>query len=140
MKLSYALILASSLAFFACDSENDNPAKPSDDCSVTDGVKVVSPAGGETFKIGQKITVVFGSDIDDSGYKIEFKASDKVKGVDLTTGSIGDDYVADGKTCYEQKVVLDAEKVTAGKNVFIRVVPYNKTSKYGDSKPFTIKE
>ena len=59
MKFSHALILASSLAFFACGGDDESSTGPSSsesfDCTVTDGVKVVSPKGGETFKVGETI-------------------------------------------------------------------------------------
>ena len=58
MKFSRALILASSLAFFACDdSTSADNGSGSADCSVTDGVKVVSPKAGDVFKVGETIKV-----------------------------------------------------------------------------------
>ena len=73
MKISHALILASSLAFFACgDDDSPTGAKASYDCTVSDGVKVAYPTVSEQFKVGDEITVVFGTTIDD-GYRILFK-------------------------------------------------------------------
>ena len=78
MKFSHALILASSLAFLACgdDESSTGPDNSSADCSVTDGVKVVSPKGGEEFKVDETIKVVFGSDTDSnpaSGVKVALR-------------------------------------------------------------------
>ena len=69
MKFSHALLLASSLAFLACGDDDDSSSNASDkfDCTVSDGVKVVYPTKGETFKIGQKITVIYGSTVDGDG-------------------------------------------------------------------------
>lgn len=141
MKFSHALLLASSLAFLAC-GEEDSPSNATDkfDCSVTGGVKVVYPTKGETFKIGQKITVIFGSDVDDSGYMIKFKTDKEDQGVDLTEESVGPAGQADGKTCYEAEVTLDASKVKETKTGYIRVVPYIKTNKGANSGEFTVKK
>ena len=140
MKLSYALILAGSLAFVACGGDS-NPSSAQADCSVTGGVKVVSPAAGETFKINDEITVVYGSDVDGSGYRFVYKASEDADDVELTDGSAGFDGQGDGKTCYELKVKLDSKRgVVASTKAFIRVIPYERTSKRGDSGKFTVKE
>ena len=141
MKFSHALILASSLAFRACDdstSASDEGGK-SRDCSVSDGVKVVYPAGGETFKIGEKITVVYGSSVQGSGYRFVFKTSEDDIGKDLLEESAGPES-PDGKTCYEQEVVLDKNLVKATSNGIIRVVPYEKTKKAANSGTFKVKE
>lgn len=141
MKLSYALILAGSLAFVACGGDS-NPSSAQADCSVTGGVKVVSPAAGETFKLNDEITVVYGTDVDDSGYRVYYYTSDDAEGVSLTSGSVGLDRQGDGKTCYELKVKLDSEikGVVASTKAFIRVIPYNRSRLYGASGKFTVKE
>ena len=141
MKFSHALLLASSIAFLAC-GEEDSPSNATDkfDCSVTGGVKVVYPTKGETFKIGQKITVIFGSDVDDSGYMIKFKTGKDDQGEDLTAESVGPAGQADGKTCYEAEVTLDASKVKETTTGYIRVVPYIKTNKGANSAEFTVKK
>ena len=119
MKFSHALLLASSIAFLAC-GEEDSPSNATGkfDCSVTGGVKVVYPTKGETFKIGQKITVIFGSDVDDSGYMIKFKTGKDDQGEDLTKESVGPAGQADGKTCYEAEVTLDASKVKDNEYIY----------------------
>ena len=60
MKFSHALIMACSLAFFACGGDDDSPtsAKSGFDCTVSDGVKVAYPTVSEQFQIGQTIDVV----------------------------------------------------------------------------------
>ena len=163
MKFSHALILASSLAFFACGGDDDSPSGPSAptsvssssvpgssssgqsspayDCSVSNGIKVVSPAGGETFKVGEEITVVFGTDIVDASYRIGFKnRSSGVQALDLTDdGSV--DAVMDGKTCNVYKIKLSADYgVEPTETGFIRITPYNKQNKGADSKSFIVKE
>ena len=143
MKFSHALILASSLAFFACggDDDSDSPAGPSKtsyDCSVTDGVKVAYPTVSETFKVGDEITVVFGTDIEDNGYRIVFKNGTSDPGMDLLDESV--DAKADGKTCNEVKVKLSADKgVEPTMFGIIRVVPYTKQSKGNNSALFIVK-
>ncbi|MBQ2561691.1 MAG: hypothetical protein II565_14095 [Fibrobacter sp.] len=142
MKFSHALLLASSLAFLACGDDDDSPAGPSTpsyDCSVKGGVKVVYPAGGETFKIGETITVIYGSDVEDSGYRFLFKKNAGDPGMDLFDESVGPEK-PDGKTCYEQKVKLSKDIVEATSTGAIRVQPYNKSSKGNNSGLFIVKE
>ena len=142
MKFSHALLLASSLAFLACGDDDDSSSNASDkfDCTVSDGVKVVYPTKGETFKIGQKITVIYGSTVDGSGYRVKFKTGKDDAGKDLTNGSVGFAGKGDGKTCYEVEVVLDAKKGTETPTGIIRVVPYEKTNKGANSAEFTVKK
>jgi hypothetical protein len=141
MKFTHALLLASSLAFLACGDDDDSPtAAPKYDCSVSDGVKVVYPTKGETFKIGQKVTVVYGSAVDGSGYRFVFKKNEDDAGKDLTKGSVGLAGKGDGKTCYEVEVVLDAKIVTETKTGIIRVVPYERSNKGANSAEFTVKK
>lgn len=142
MKFSHALILASSLAFFACGDDDDSPSAPSQsyDCTVTDGVKVVYPTISEQFKVGQTIDVVFGTTIED-GYRFVFKKNAGDAGFDLFDGSVDLPGPADGKTCHTVKVKLDAEKgVEATLTGIIRVIPYNKQNKGDNSELFIVKE
>ena len=141
MKFSHALILASSLAFFACGDDDDSPSAPSQsyDCTVTGGVKVVYPTISEQFKINQEITVVFGTDIEDNGYRIIFKKNAGDQGFDLLEEAY--DAKMDGKTCNEVKVKLSSEKgVEPTLTGIIRVAPYNKQNKGDNSELFIVKE
>lgn len=141
MKFSHALILASSLAFFACGDDDDSPSAPSQsyDCTVTGGVKVVYPTISEQFKINQEITVVFGTDIEDNGYRIIFKKNAGDQGFDLLDEAY--DAKMDGKTCNEVKVKLSSEKgVEPTMTGIIRVAPYNKQNKGNNSELFIVKE
>ena len=82
MKLFSILFLAASFALVACGDDSssssappnengsDSPSKPKYDCTVKGGVKVLYPAGGETFHLGDTITVVYGSDVQGSGYRL----------------------------------------------------------------------
>lgn len=149
MKFSHALILASSLAFFACGGDDDSSTGPSPektssstkkyDCSVTDGVKIVYPAGGETFKMGDKITVIYGSDVKGSGYRFVFKIAEDDIGFDFFDGSVGPEN-PDGKTCYEQEVVLSDGVAEPSSTAMIRVAPYEKQNKGANSKAFKVKD
>ncbi|SIN89025.1 hypothetical protein [Fibrobacter sp. UWB11] len=143
MKFSHALILASSLAFFACSGDDDDSptgAKAGYDCTVSDGVKVAYPTVSEQFKIGQTIDVVFGTTIDD-GYRIVFKKNASDAGLDLLDESFDLTGPADGKTCHTVKVKLDAEKgVEPTLTGIIRVIPYNKQNKGNNSELFVVKE
>ena len=143
MKFTHALILASSLAFFACgDDESSTGPSNNDtaDCSVTDGVKVVSPKGGEEFKVGETIKVVFGSDMDFGGFGVELRFDEGAKKVNLLEESI-DDAVIDGKTCNEYSIKLDSKRgVKAADDAYIYVYPYSKQSKAGKSGTFKVKE
>ena len=143
MKFSHALILASSLAFFACGGDDDDSptgAKAGYDCTVSDGVKVAYPTVSEQFKVGQTIDVVFGTTIDD-GYRIVFKKNAGDAGFDLLDESFDLTVPADGKTCQTVKVKLDAEKgVEPTLTGIIRVVPYNKQNKGNNSELFVVKE
>lgn len=140
MKFSHALILASSLAFFACDDSTSADDGSDFDCSVTDGVKVVSPKGGETFKVGETIKVVFGSDMDFGGFGVELRYDEGAKKVNLLDESI-DDAKIDGKTCNEYSIKLDSKRgVKAADDAYIYVYPYSKASKAGKSGTFKVKE
>ena len=142
MKFSHALIMASSLAFFACGGDDDSPtsAKSGYDCTVSDGVKVAYPTVSEQFKVGQTIDVVFGTTIDD-GYRIVFKKNAGDAGLDLLDESFDLTVPADGKTCQTVKVKLDAAKgVEPTLTGIIRVVPYNKQNKGNNSELFVVKE
>lgn len=145
MKFSHALILASSLAFFACGDEDDSSTSPSStpsyDCSVSEsqGVKVVYPDVGSKFKMGDEITVVFGTAVEDNGYRILFRTSTSDRGIDLLDESY--DAKMDGKTCNEVKVKLSADLgVEPTLTGIIRVEPYNKSSKGGNSALFVVEK
>ena len=159
MKFSHALLLASSLAFFACGGDDDDsPAAPSKDnggstvdeggktglksydCSVKGGVKVVYPTGGEKFKVGDEITVVYGTDVDGSGYRFVFKVDEEDIGMDLFEESMGLEGKGDGKTCYEQKVKLSKDVVEATSTAIIRVIPYEDSKKGANSGKFKVSE
>lgn len=115
------------------------------DCSVTDGVKVLYPEDGVKFKMGDTITVIYGSDVKGSGYRFVFKTSEDDIGVDMLPTSAGPKD-PDGKTCYEQKVVLqeetDDDDATAEPTdtAIIRVIPYEKTAKGSNSGTFKVTE
>ena len=142
MKFSHALLLASSLAFFACGDDDDSPTGASSskyDCSVSDGVKVVYPDVGSKFKMGDEITVVFGTAVEDNGYRILFRTSTSDRGIDLLDDSY--DAKMDGKTCNEVKVKLSADLgVEPTLTGIIRVEPYNKSSKGNNSALFVVEK
>lgn len=130
------------LAFFACGDDDDSPTGASSskyDCSVSDGVKVVYPDVGSSFKMGDEITVVFGTAVEDNGYRILFRTSASDRGIDLLDDSY--DAKMDGKTCNEVKVKLSADLgVEPTLTGIIRVEPYNKSSKGNNSALFVVKE
>ena len=165
MKFYKVIFLAASLALMACgdDSSSSGPAdepassaketksssstdKPKSsadkteyDCTVSGGVKVVFPAGGEEFKMGETITVVYGSDIAGSGFRFVFKVDEDDAGMDMLTGSAGPEN-PDGKTCYTQEVVLSDDYAEPSDEAIIRVVPYERQSKGANSAAFKVKE
>ena len=120
-------------------SDSKTPASESSsyDCSVTDGVKVVYPKGGESFKMGDKIKVVYGSDVKGSGFRFVFKTSESDAGLDMLEESAGPES-PDGKICYEQEVVLSDEYAEATETAIIRVIPYEKTAKAANSGTFKV--
>ena len=107
------------------------------DCSVTDGVKVVSPKEGESFKVGETITVIYGSDVQGSGFRFVFKTSEDDMGVDLFDKSEGVEN-PNGQWCYMQDVTLSADIVGDASTGIIRVVPYEKTNKGANSGKFKV--
>lgn len=148
MKFAHSILLSISLTaalgFMACGDDSSSASSEDDitaglDCSVKDGVKVVKPAAGESFKMGDTITVVYGSDVQGSGYQFLFKTSEDDKGLDMLPESAGPE-APDGKTCYEQKVVLDEEWAEATDTAIIRVQPYEKTAKAANSGSFKVAE
>ena len=98
------------------------------------------PRRSEQFKVGDEITVVFGTTIDD-GYRILFKKNAGDEGFDLLDESFDLTVPADGKTCQTVKVKLDAEKgVEPTSTGIIRVIPYNKQNQGNNSELFVVKE
>jgi hypothetical protein len=139
--VSTCAVLAA-VAFTACDdssSASSDDGKVSYDCTVSDGVKVLYPKGGESFKMNDTITVVYGSNVKGSGYRFVFRTSDEDIGLDMLDGSAGPEK-PDGKTCYEQKVVLTEDVAEATETASIRVIPYEKTNKAADSGTFKVTE
>lgn len=168
MKFYKAIFLAASLALMACGDDSSSSSGPADepassakdtksssstdkpksssstdkteyDCTVSGGVKVVFPAGGEEFKMGETITVVYGSDIAGSGFRFVFKVDENDAGMDMLTGSAGPEN-PDGKTCYTQEVVLSDDYAEPSDEAIIRVVPYERQSKGANSAAFKVKE
>lgn len=129
------------VAFTACgdsSSTSSDDGKVAYDCSVKDGVKVVSPAGGESFKLGETIKIVFGSDMNYGGFGVEIRFNDGEKKINLFEDSI-DDATIDGKTCNEYTAVLDAELgIEAADDAYIYVYPYSKQTKAGKSGTFKV--
>ena len=141
-----ACALAAAVSFTACDdsSSASDEGKVSYDCSVKDGVKVAYPKGGESFKIGDTITVVYGADVEDSGYRILLKTDEDDAGMDMLDESLDPAHL-DGKTCNEQKVVLKMDFLPDSVELpllkaLIRVSPYNKTAKGANSGSFKLAE
>ena len=135
--------VSAAFMFAACDdstsaNSNDEPAVTAD-CSVSDGVKVVSPKNGDSFKMGETITVIYGSDVQGSGYRFVFKTSEEDAGIDMLEESAGPEK-PDGKTCYEQKVTLPADVAEPTETAIIRVIPYEKTAKAANSGTFKVTE
>ena len=148
MKLFKLSVCAAFAAFMftACDdssSASSDDGKVSYDCTVKDGVKVVYPKGGESFKMGETITVIYGSDVQGSGYRFLFKTSEEDAGVDMLPESAGPES-PDGKTCYETKVTFigdgDDQNAEPSETAIIRVIPYEKTAKAANSGTFKVTE
>lgn len=135
--MSCALVAAASFVACSDDSSSANAGESSFDCSVTDGVKVVSPTKGESFKMGETITVVYGTDVKGSGFRFTFKTSEDDAGLDMLEESAGPEN-PDGKTCYEQKVVLSEDVAEPTETAVIRVIPYEKTAKGANSATFKV--
>lgn len=146
LKLGAVAIFAA-VAFTACDdssSAKDSGASliaPKDiksyDCTINNGVKVLFPEGGEVANIGDTILVVYASDIQGSGYRFVFKATEDVMGFDMLEKSAGPKD-PDGKTCYQQKVVLTEDVAEPTETAVIAVIPYEKTNKVAKSAKFTV--
>lgn len=164
MKFSYAILVAASVAFFACGDDSssasdDTPAAKSStsadenkvddspkklgsvkfDCSVTGGVKVVYPTGGETFKMGDRISIIYGSDVKGSGFRFVFKTNEDDMGMDMLDVAGGLEN-PDGKTCYKQEVVLSDDYAEPSDKAIIRVIPYEKQAKGANSRSFKVKD
>ncbi len=124
------------------DSGNDEPVDyhhllDQYNCSVSDGVKVLYPEGGESFKVGETIPVIYGSDVKGSGFRFVFKTSEDDAGVDLLEESAGEEN-PNGQSCYVQEVTLSADLVGVASTGIIRVVPYENSSKGANSGAFKI--
>ncbi|PWJ61723.1 MULTISPECIES: hypothetical protein [unclassified Fibrobacter] len=144
MKFVRSLMAVSAVAaasmLVACGDDGSTSSSGADtNCSVKDGVVVVSPAAGDTYKVGDTITVVFGTDLDAGGFDIEYRVNANTKGRSLVNGSVGPEK-PDGETCYEEKVVLSEESVEPSKEALIRVIPYTNPAKGANSATFTVTE
>ncbi len=130
-----------SIAFVACDSDSSSNAKEYDCTMTEEGVKVFFPEGGETFNVGDSITVVFGAKYDNAGgFHVYYKADADSDNVELFGESVGPE-APDGSECYEVTAVLSADMgIIPSDNAFIRVAAYNLTKVRGDSKTFTVEE
>jgi uncharacterized protein (TIGR02145 family) len=118
-------------------SSSSNTTVNTFDCSVRNGIKIVSPKSGDMFHIGDTITVIYGADIEDSGYRFVFKTSEESVGIDLFDESMEPSNI-DGNTCNEQKVVLRQDIVEETSTGIIRVIPYSKTNKGINSATFIV--
>ena len=142
-KLAVRCVLDAGEANVVPSSSEQNAVEKDFDCSVTDGVKVVYPEGGETFALGEVVSVVFGSDLK-GGFGIELRSSDGLKKVDLLDGNVAS-AVTDGKTCNVYDVVLDASygvwttEATSADKPFINVYSYLNPSKMDRTGSFDIK-
>lgn len=146
MKMTRSLVAVSALAlsamFVACGDDNSStsPSSSESKCAVSNGVVVVSPAAGDSYKVGETITVVFGSDIDAGGFDVEYRVDENSKGKSVTGGESVGPETPDGKTCYEVKITLDKDLVEPSKEAVIRVIPYANQGKGANSAPFTVAE
>ena len=137
-KLAVRCVLDAGEANVVPSSSEQNAVEKDFDCSVTDGVKVVFPEGGEFFKVGETIKLVFGSDMDFGGFGVELRFNGGAQKVNLLEESI-DNAVIDGETCNEYSIKLDAELgVVTADDAYIYVYPYSKQSKAGRSEIFKV--
>jgi len=140
-RIGLSLLSLLSIAFMACDSDSSSNAKEYDCTMTEEGVKVLAPEGGESFSIGDTVTVVFGANYANAGgFRVLYKADVDSNGVDLSEESVGPD-APEGSECYEVSVALSEDRgVVASNKAFIRVQTYNSAATRGDSKTFTVKE
>ena len=149
MKISHiiacSMVALGSFAFVAC--ENGSSADENVyDCSVKKDFVVVAPEGGETFKVGEKIKVIFGTNVETSSFRVIYRANYDLDGNEVgdedLTGSDSIPYnqvVNDGKTCNTVELVLDPELVVPSDSAVIAVSEYS-GPKRGYSKPFKVKQ
>ena len=141
-KMSVRCVLDADSANASPSSSEQNDEEQEYDCSVTDGVKVVYPEGGETFALGDIVTVIFGSDLE-GGFGIELRSADGTMKAELLDVD-GEIAVADGKTCMAYDVALNPSygvwttDSTNDNKVFINVYSYLKPSKNAKSGTFDI--
>lgn len=146
-------IAVAAFALVACDSSSSSSddgnssastAKSSSsvnaaDCALSeDGVKVVLPAGGETFAIGDSMTIVFGAKYNNAGsFDVLFFADSSATGLSMFSTSVGPES-PDGTECYTVKALLSDSTAAVSSKAFVRVKAYNKGTIRGDSKAFTV--
>lgn len=135
--------------FAGCDSDSGSNADEESssstasssfdyDCTISKGTKVFYPEGGETFKMGDSVKVIFSvaPDAEDGSYRFAYvsRVDGKLKEIDLTSESINaKNFSLDGTTCNEMTVLLDGDKIAASDSAVIRVIPYNLTNKLSSS-------
>jgi hypothetical protein len=140
-RIRLSLLSLFALAFMACDSGSSSNSEAYDCTMTEEGVKVFFPEGGESFNMGDTITVIFGANYANAGgFRVLYKADVDSNGVDLSEESVGPD-APEGSECYEVSVALSADMgVIASEKAFIRVQAYNSAATRGDSKTFVVKE
>lgn len=145
-------VAVAAFALAACDSSSSSSddgsssastAKSSSSVSAaecalsSDGVKVVLPAGGETFKLGDSVTVVYGAKYSNAGsFDILYYPNSSATGISVVSTSVGPDS-PDGTECYTEKVLL-SDTLSVSNSAFFRVRAYSKGTVRGDSKTFTV--
>ncbi len=144
MKKIFPLSISLLSGFFlaACSSSSSSSAgeADSDECTLTEeGVKILQPAGGESFKIGDSLVIKFVANYANAGsFEVLYRTNPDDEGTSLFDKSIGDE-APDGTKCTTVKAYL-SESLNASDEAFIRVRAYNARKVRADSETFSVKE
>lgn len=122
-------------------SSDSNGVEENFDCNLaSDGVKVFAPKGGEVFRLGDSVEIVFVAKYKNAGgFKVYYKADEEDSGTNLFSTSIGEE-APNGTSCTTVSAYLDPENVKPSDKAFIRVEAYNSGKIRGNSETFTVKE
>lgn len=131
---------SSSSSSSAGEADSSSSSSASDECTLKEeGVKILQPAGGESFKIGDSIVIKFVANYANAGsFEVLYRTNPDDEGTSLFENSIGDE-APDGTKCTTVKAYL-SESLSASDEAFIRVRAYNKRNVRADSETFSVKE
>jgi hypothetical protein len=146
--LALALSLAACFDSTSSTSSSSVSSSSTEDCTTMPAgaaIALLTPAGGETYKVGQSVTIRWKEDASKlSGVMpLVSKDSGKTWSQPLSTGSLATD--AQGIGCHTWTWVIDSAKTldagtSSNSKVMFRIRDYNDATLRGTSPVFTVQK